>query len=83
MNKYCAAEETPTMNTNNHEIVAQLRAIKRLLMAIVILLAVIVGVLHVGVLNIVIVAAVSMVILGFFIRFLTTSGSGHAEKQIE
>jgi len=24
-----------------------------------------------------------MVILGFFIRFLTTSGSGHAEKQIE
>ena len=71
------------MNTNNSEIVAQLRAIKRLLMAIVILLAVIVGVLNVEVLNIVIVAAVLIVVVGFVIRFLTTSGSGHAEKQID
>ena len=71
------------MNTSNHEIVAELRAIKRLLMMIVILLAVIIGTINVEVLNIVIVAAVLIFIVGFGIRLLTTSGSGQTEKQID
>ena len=71
------------MNTRDPEIVAQLRGIKRLLVVIAILLAVIVGILNVEVLNIVIVAAIAILVVGFVIRFLTTSGSGHSEKQIE